>query len=760
MASGTTLGKAYVQIMPSAEGISGSITNLFKGEAQDAGTSSGSTFGHAFTGVLGGAAKLAAGAIGATTAAMGAFAASSVNVGKDFDAAMSQVAATMGKSVDEIGELRDFAQEMGRTTAFSANEAAQALNYMALAGYDSATSMQMLPNVLNLAAAGGIDLAYASDMVTDAQSALGLSVEEASVMVDQMAMASSKTNTSVAQLGEAILTIGATARNVRGGTQELTQVLGLMADNGIKGAEGGTHLRNMILSLQNPTKEGAAALKDLGVAVYDADGNMRSMQDIFADLSTGMDGMTQEAKDALTTGIFNKTDLAAVNALLGTTSERWDEVAASISEASMTAEDIQRLNEAFDSGDMERYNRVLSEIKGSAQQMADTQLDNLAGDMTLFQSALEGAKIAVSDQLTPSLREFVQFGTSGISDLTAAFQEGGLSGAMETFGTLLSEGLAMITSKLPGFVAAGMNLLSALGSGIMNNLPMLLSAGMEIIGTVMNGVFEALPDIAQAAVTILTTLAAGLGESLPELIPAVVNVAFSIVDTLMSPDSIDAMLGAAWSLLTGLADGIMEALPLIMERGRETVMNLLAGITERLPDLLAGGTEFISNIVMGIVEGLPSLISSGMEIINSLIATITANLPLILQAGISLLMNLITGIIDNLPALVQAGLDIIVGLNQAVLDNLPTIIQAGIELCAQLQAGIIQAVPQLIAKIPEITATPESPSPLRAEMLSFWIPPIAQTGMDTALVILRYSPGAIGTASPLVAEPKAAPHPR
>ena len=147
----------------------------------------------------------------------------------------------MGVTVDEIGELRDFAQEMGSTTAFSATEAADALNYMALAGYDAETSMTMLPNVLNLAAAGGMELATASDMVTDSQTALGLSLEETSTLVDQMALASSKTNTSVSQLGEAILSIGGTAKNLSGGTTELNQVLGLLADNGIKGAEAGTH---------------------------------------------------------------------------------------------------------------------------------------------------------------------------------------------------------------------------------------------------------------------------------------------------------------------------------------------------------------------------------------------------------------------------------------------------------------------------------------------------------------------------------------
>ena len=218
-------------------------------------------------GLIGGIGSVVAGAtaaIAGATAAVGAFAASSVSVGMSFDSSMSQVAATMGTTTDQIGELRDFALEMGSKTAFSATQAAEALNYMALAGYDADTSMSMLPNVLNLAAAGNMELATASDMVTDAQSALGLSLEETTELVDMMAKTSSKSNTSVQQLGDAILTIGGTAKTLAGGTTELNTALGILADNGIKGSEGGTKLRNVILSLSSPTDKAAQMLEQLG----------------------------------------------------------------------------------------------------------------------------------------------------------------------------------------------------------------------------------------------------------------------------------------------------------------------------------------------------------------------------------------------------------------------------------------------------------------------------------------------------------------
>lgn len=322
-------------------------------------------------------------------AAIGAFGVSSVKTGMEFDSSMSQVAATMGYSVDEINDktseagqtfdkLRNFAQEMGQSTKFSATESADALNYMALAGYDAEKSMRMLPNVLNLAAAGSIDLAAASDMVTDASSALGLTEAETTKMIDQMAAAASKSNTSVEQLGQAILTVGGTAKVLKGGTTELSTALGILADNGTKGAEGGTALRNVLTSIQGGKFE--KTFGEMGVQAYDAQGNLRSLKDIFLDMGKAMEGMTDEEKTDIINKTFNARDLKNVNALLGTSAERWDELTGAIENS-----------------------------QDAASNMAETQMDNLAGDITLLQSAFEGLKISVSDQLTPAFRGIVQF---------------------------------------------------------------------------------------------------------------------------------------------------------------------------------------------------------------------------------------------------------------------------------------------------------------------------------------------------------------
>ena len=292
-------------------------------------------------GVLGTAGKIAGAAIAASTTAMVAFGGSSVSAGADFDKAMSQVQATMLKTSEEMendvgsvdtayghfsGNLREFAQFLGQNTAFSATQAAEALNYMALAGYKTQESLDMLPNVLSLAAAGNFDLARASDMVTDAQTAFGIDAERTTQMVDEMAKTASVTNTNVEQLGDAFLVVGGLAQDLNGGfitladgtkkpvdgVNELEIALGAMASAGVKGSEAGTHMRNMLLKLSSPTDDGIAAFQKLGTTIFDTEGNMRSLKDIFSDMSKGMENLTQQEKLQAISDIFNKIGRAHV----------------------------------------------------------------------------------------------------------------------------------------------------------------------------------------------------------------------------------------------------------------------------------------------------------------------------------------------------------------------------------------------------------------------------------------------------------------
>lgn len=643
-----------------------------------------SRFSNNVGGLLGTAAKVGGAAIGAATAAIGAFAKQSMSVGNTFNASMSQVAATMG-NVDDMSEeslnklkeyatglgvafddtttatqlssdaLRAFAQEMGSTTAFSASQAADALNYMALAGYSATTSMDMLPNVLNLAAAGNMDLARASDMVTDTQSALGLSLEETSALVDQMAKASSKSNTSVEQLGDAMLTIGATARGVKGGTVEIATVLGVLADNGIKASEGGTHLRNAILSLQTPTKDGTEALEKLGMTyedMYDEAGNMRSLPEIFLQMQGAMEGMTNASKDAIISGIFNKTDLAAVNALVGTSVDRWNELSGAIADSA-----------------------------GAAEAMAGTQLDNLQGSMVKFQSALEGAQILLSDQLTPTFNEFVALGTKAISTLTSAFKEGGFEGLMNSLDDVMVELIGKVVEIAPMFIKAGTGLVVALVSGVVQNIPTIAKA-------LIDGVQSVLAEISNVI------LGYNMFDDLSSFMDAIMDILGESIPNFVAK-GVDWVIG----LFSGFTDiaVISENLSMFFE-------SILIGISEGLPLMLEKGVELITFLINGWLEAEPVFINTIGELLNQAVAFIMENLPVFIEKGIELVSNIVDGMIQNLPLIVDAITNVVTGLITTIQEHLPEFLEKGKELLDRIIEGIKEKLPVLLTEMAELLA--------------------------------------------------------
>ena len=397
-----------------------------------------------------------------------------VGVGSDFESGMTMVAATMGITTEEIAagseefdKLQKAAKEAGATTQFSATQAAEALNYMALAGYDADKSIETLPTVLNLAAAGGMDLATASDMVTDSMSALGDAAGTTESFVDKMAKTSQKSNTNVQQLGEAILTVGGTAKNLAGGVVEMNTVLGIFADNGVKGAEGGTALRNVILSLTAPTDKAKKQMEALGLQVFDANGNMRPLNETFNDLNGILGTMTQGEQTEVLNSIFNKVDLKSVNALLANSGERFDELSG-----------------------------YISDCDGAAADMAATMNDNLQGKVTILKSGLEGLGIAAYEKFKTPLTNAVENITEVIGQLQTDLTDGSLSGALEKiatgFGNMVEKASEIVAAILPTLLE-GLGWIADNGETIVSVLAG-IGAGFAVfkVATLINTVITAM----------------------------------------------------------------------------------------------------------------------------------------------------------------------------------------------------------------------------------------------------------------------------
>ena len=558
------------------------------------------------------------------TAAVAGLGTAAVKTTADFDSAMSQVQATMGitkdsmsqvdgQSVNTVDKLRELAKQMGSETAFSASECAQALNYLALAGYDTQQMCDTLPTVLNLAAAGDIDLASASDMVTDAMSALGMGVSESEKMVDQMAKTASTTNTSVAQLGEGILTIGATAKSIRGGTAELNTALGILANNGIKGAEGGTHLRNVILSLQNPTDGAAKTMKQLGVEVYDSEGNMRSLNDILGDLNISMDGMTSADKSNIIASIFNKTDLASVNALLANTGNTWDSLQQNI----------------LDSG-------------GAAQQMADTQLDNLSGQITILKSAVEGLAISFGEALMPIIRNVVEKIQAFVDKLNSMDESqrntiiriAALVAAIGPLLIILGKTISTVGSAMKGFstLAKGIGNLGVKIAGSSGSISGLMSAigaaagpilAIVAVIAVLVAAFKHLWDTNEEFRTAITAIWDGIVSKIQEFVNGIKERLSALgIDFTDFVNTLKSIWNGFCELLAPIFEGAFSAVSAILG----TVLDVITGILDVFIGLFTGNWSQlwtgVQEIFSGIWDGITGIFSAAIDMIKGIADTI------------------------------------------------------------------------------------------------------------------------------------------
>ncbi|MCR2032385.1 phage tail tape measure protein [Anaerofustis stercorihominis] len=524
--------------------------------------------------------------VSVASAAVTAMGGAAVKTAADFESSMSQVQATMGitkdsmstldgQSVNTMDALSDLAKEMGSKTAFSASECAEALNYLALAGYDTQEMADTLPTVLNLAAAGGLDLASASDMVTDAMSALGMKTSDANKMVDQMAKTASSTNTSVGQLGEGILTIGATAKTVKGGTAELNTALGILANNGIKGAEGGTHLRNVILSLQSPTDTAAAQMEALGLSVYDSEGNMRSLNDILGDLNTSMDGMTAEEKANIISKIFNKTDLSSVNALLANTGDTWTDLQTAIENSG-----------------------------GAAQQMADTQLDNLSGQLTILKSAVEGFAISIGDALMPMIKNIVAKIQSFVDWLNN-----------------LDESQRQVIVKIGLFVAA-------------------LGPALVILGTVISKIGVVIQAFSKFGlkITSLISNAGGLSGMMGKVGVAIGGISAPVVAVV----AIIAVLVAAFVHLWKTNEDFRKNVTAIWNRIKGIFDSFTQGIVDRL-NALGFNFEDITEVIKTVWDGFCNFLAPIFEGVFTYIANVLEETFGIITGILDVFIGIFTG---------------------------------------------------------------------------------------------------------------------
>lgn len=321
--------------------------------------------------------------------------ADTINTYKDFEAAMSQVQAISGSTQSDLTRLTAKAKEMGATTKFTAAESAEAFNYMAMAGWNAEQIMGGIEGILNLAAASGEDLGTTSDIVTDALTAFGLKASDATHFSDVLAQASSSANTDVGMMGETFKYVASMAGSLSYSIEDVALMTGLMANSGIKSTQAGTALNSVLTRLATNSSGAADAIAALGVNFYDSAGNARPLGTVMGELREATKGMNQEQKSSLANTVAGMEAQKGLLAILNASEEDYNKLADAISNAD-----------------------------GASKRMSDTMMDNLSGDITLFQSAVDGLKISLGERMSNSwLRDIVQWLTAQVPKAEQLFSD-------------------------------------------------------------------------------------------------------------------------------------------------------------------------------------------------------------------------------------------------------------------------------------------------------------------------------------------------
>ena len=364
-----------------------------------------------------------------------------VKTAADFDTAMSQVGAVSGATGKDLDALRDKAREMGSKTKFSASEAAEAMNYMAMAGWKTSDMLSGIEGIMNLAAASGEDLASTSDIVTDALTAFGLTAADSGHFADILATASSNANTNVSMMGETFKYCAPIAGALGFSAEDTAEAIGLMGNAGIKSTQAGTALRTIMSNLSGEVKICGSSIGEVTIATTNADGSMRDLSAILADCRTAFGGLSESEKAAAAEALVGKNAMSGFLALMNAAP-----------------------------ADIEKVSSAIANCDGKSAEMAATMQDNLAGQLTILKSQLEELAISFGEILMPAIRQIVTW-VQGFVDKLNGMDEG-------TKNTIVTIGL-LAAAIGPVLIVIG-KVVSAVGS-IMTFIPTLIG-GISSIG--------------------------------------------------------------------------------------------------------------------------------------------------------------------------------------------------------------------------------------------------------------------------------------
>lgn len=497
-----------------------------------------------------------AGVVGLGTAA--------VKTAADFDSAMSKVAAVSGATGKDLDALRDKAREMGSKTKFSASEAAEAMNYMAMAGWKTEDMLSGIEGVMNLAAASGEDLATTSDIVTDALTAFGLSAKDSGHFADILAAASSNANTNVSMMGETFKYCAPIAGALGFSAEDTAEAIGLMANAGIKGSQAGTALRTIMNNLSGDVKICGSSIGEVTVATTNADGSMRDLSDILADCRTAFSGLSESEKAAAAESLVGKNAMSGFLALMNA------------GEA-----DINKLSSAIDNCD------------GCAAGMAETMNDNLAGQLTILKSQLQELAISFGELLMPAIRTIVGWIQKFVDWLNSMDE-----GTRKVIVTI-----ALVAAAIgPVLIIVG-KVISAVGT-IMTLVPKL--AGVI---NAAKGVFAAFNAVCAANPYVL-------------IIAAIVALVAAFIYLWNNCEEFRQFWIDLWESIKEIAVAVWEALKEFFTAAWEAIKTTAVTVWNAIKDFFTGLWNGIRNIFTTVVNAISTFLTNAWNAIKNTVTTV------------------------------------------------------------------------------------------------------------------------------------------
>ena len=535
-----------------------------------------------------------------------------VKTAADFDSAMSRVAAVSGATGSDFDKLRDKAREMGAKTKFSATEAADAMNYMAMAGWKTEDMLSGIEGVMYLAAASGEDLATTSDIVTDALTAFGLTAGDSGHFADVLAAASSNANTNVSMMGETFKYCAPVAGALGFSVEDTAEAIGLMGNAGIKASQAGTSMRSIMTNLTGDVKLSGAAIGDVTIATTNADGSMRSLSAILADCRVAFGGMTEAEKANNAETLVGKNAMSGFLALMNAAQE-----------------------------DIAKVSGAVNNCKDAAKNMADTMQDNLEGQLTILKSQLQDLAISFGDLLMPAVRSIVS-GLQGMVDVLNAMPDGVKQVIMI---------IALLAAALgPVLIIIG-KVISAVGT-IMTIVPKL--AG--VINTVktafgaLNAVMLANPiAIVIAAIAALVAAFVYLWNTNEEFRQFWISLWESVKETAVQCwQAISAFLSQAWEAIRNTAVSVWNGIRDFFSGLWARIQTLFTTVVNAIAGFLSGAWNAVKGTVVSVWTAISQFFTSVWNGIRNVTSAVVNGIRSVVSSIWSGIRNTISSIVNGI----------------------------------------------------------------------------------------------------------------